>query len=194
MGEPVWALARRFPCQGDWSEEDYLTFPCEQSRMEFEDGFIEVLPVPTDTHQAILDLLMEILRAYARKVGGRARSAGLRVRLRAGRFREPDLVFLAKEHLHLRGEEYWSGADLVMEIVSDSAEDRERDLVKKRREYAEAGVAEYWIIDPANETITVLGLQAGSYAERGVYKRGETATSATFEGLAADVSETLDAD
>ncbi len=194
MGEPVWALARRFPCQGDWSEEDYLTFPCEQSRMEFEDGFIEVLPVPTDTHQAILKLLLFILDAYAREVGGRARSAGLRVRLRAGRFREPDLVFLTKEHLHLRGEEYWSGADLVMEIVSDGVEDRERDLVKKRREYAEAGVAEYWIIDPANETIHVLGLRDGSYVERGAYRRGEEARSSAFEGLAADVSAVFDAD
>src|SRR5262245_51449816 len=95
MGEPVWALAAYFPEQGAWREDEYLKFSAQHPRVEFSDGRIEVLPVPTDRHQAVLDALMAVLRAYARRVGGRARSAGLRLRLRAGRYREPDLVFLS---------------------------------------------------------------------------------------------------
>jgi Uma2 family endonuclease len=45
-------------------------------------------------------------------------------------------------------DEYWEGADLVMEVVSSHDEDRRRDLVVKREEYARAGIAEYWIVDP----------------------------------------------
>ena len=43
---------------------------------------------------------------------------------------------------------YPSGADLVMEVVSGGREDRKRDLVTKRRDYARANIPEYWIVDP----------------------------------------------
>jgi Uma2 family endonuclease len=194
MGEPVWALATLLPRQGDWSEEAYLAFHGEQSRIELVDGFIEVLPVPTDRHQAILTLLLVLISAYAQQVGGKARPAGLRVRLRAGRFREPDVLFLTKERLHLRGEDYWCGADLTVEIVSGGADDRVRDLVTKRRDYAEAGIPEYWIVDPEAETVTVLRLDGEEYATHGVFGRGTTAISARYEGLAVAVDAVFDAD
>lgn len=194
MSEPAWDIATLFPLQGAWSEEEYLDLADQHRRVEFNNGVIEVLPVPTRIHQNVLKFLLWLLDAYVARVGGITSFAGTRLKLPENKYREPDLLFATKEHAHFETEELWTGADLVMEIVSDSVEDRERDLVKKRREYAEAGVAEYWIIDPANETITVLGLQAGSYAERGVYTRGETATSASFEGLAADVTAVFDAD
>lgn len=194
MGEPLWALATYFPSQGEWSEAEYLGFHREGAHLELRDGFIEVLPMATDRHQAMLKVLLYLIDGYAVREGGRARPAGLRVRLRPGLFREPDVVFLSKARLHLRGAEFWSGADLVVEVVSGTSSDRARDLVQKRREYAEAGVPEYWIVDPDAETLTVLRLDAGSYAAHGVYGRGETAPSASFAGLAADVSAVLDAD
>ena len=43
-GEPVWALATRFPVQGAWTEEEYLAFEAEHPRLELSDGYIEVLP------------------------------------------------------------------------------------------------------------------------------------------------------
>ncbi len=194
MGEPAWALATLFPEQGDWTEDDYLAFAGEQSRLELVDGSVEVLPMATDQHQALLKALLILLDAYARVVDGRVRPAGLRVRLGAGRFREPDLVFLSKENLHLRGPDYWRGADLVVEIVSGGTEDRVRDLVRKPREYAEAKIPEYWIVDPEAETLTVLRLDAGAYATHGRFGRGTTATSAAFANLRVDVTELFDAD
>lgn len=44
---------------------------------------------------------------------------------------------------------------IVIEIVSMSARDRRRDYIEKRREYAEAGVKEYWIIDRRQRRMTV---------------------------------------
>jgi len=161
--------------------------------MELVDGCLEVLPMPTDRHQAVLDALLVVLLAYASQEGGRARSAGLRVRLRSGRFREPDLVFLSKARLHLRGPEFWTGADLMMEVVSGGADDRVRDLVIKRREYAAAGVPEYWIVDPEAETITVLRLDGDPYVTHGVFGRGARATSAAFSGFSVDVTLIFDA-
>lgn len=60
----------------------------------------------------------------------------------------------------------------------------------KRQEYAEAGIAEYWIVDPRTETITVLALPTGAreYAVHGVFAAGAEATSTLLNGFAADVT------
>jgi Uma2 family endonuclease len=65
--------------------------------------------------------------------------------------------------------------------------------VTKRSEYAQAGILEYWIVDPQTETITVLRLEEASYVEHGIFRRGESATSAHYAGLAAPVTDVLDA-
>ena len=53
--EPAWDIARLFPPQGQWSEEDY--FALDTNRLvELSDGFIEVLPMPTMVHQLIVVL------------------------------------------------------------------------------------------------------------------------------------------
>ena len=64
---------------------------------------------------------------------------------------------------------FWTGADLVVEVVSP--DDPSRDFVQKRGDYAEAGIPEYWIVEPGTETITVLTLAGGTYVERGVFDR-----------------------
>lgn len=86
---------------------------------------------------------------------------------------------------------FWLGTDLVAEIVSPDRP--ERDLVDKRADYAEAGIPEYWIVDPRHDTVTVLTLAAGAYVEHAVYSRGDTATSPLLDGLAVDVASTFDA-
>jgi Uma2 family endonuclease len=116
------------------------------------------------------------------------------VRLWKGKFREPDLVFILAKHADRMGEEYWKGADLVMEIVSGSAEDRQRDLETKVAEYARARIAEYWIIDPQQAEITVLRLKGRKYVVHGRYGRGSQARSALLKGFVVDVDAVLDAE
>ena len=91
-----------------------------------------------------------------------------------------------------RQNRFWTGADLALEIVSPDKP--ERDLVQKRTDYAEAQVQEYWIVNPQTETITVLRLANGAYAEAGHFQRGESAASALVAGLAIDVAVLFDAD
>jgi Uma2 family endonuclease len=192
-GQPVWAIATRFPRQGNWTEADYLDLPEGFPRVELSDGHLEVLPMPTDRHQVILTAMLLLLVAEAKRLGGWARPAGLRIRLGTGRFREPDVALLTGANAAKRGEEHWTGADLVVEVVSGGAEDRTRDYLTKRHQYAAAGIGEYWIVDPQEGLITVLMLVGDEYVEHGVFGRGDMATSAAFAGLKVGVDETLDA-
>ena len=117
--------------------------------------------------------------------------AALRLRIREGKYREPDLLVLGDRQDERYQDRYWLGADLVAEVVSP---DRPaRDLVEKRVDYAEAGIPEYWIVDPRDETVTILTLAAGAFVEHGVFTRGDTGTSATFDDLSLDVDALFDA-
>jgi Uma2 family endonuclease len=160
--------------------------------VEFTDGHVEVLPMPTDEHQRIVLYLYRALYAFLAAHGlGIVLVAPLRLRLRTGRYREPDLLLLLSANDPRRSNRYWTGADLVVEVVSP--DDPQRDLVRKRREYARAGIPEYWIVNQASEQILVLRLAGTAYVEHGVFTRGTQATSALLEGFTVAVAAVLDA-
>ena len=148
-------------------------------------------------YQLLADYLHSLLKRYLATAAppehrrGRALFAPLPVRLGSRRFRDPDVIYLRPERLKkLHGQP--DGADLVVEIVSEGKENRDRDLVTKRAEYAAAGIEEYWIVDPEFRSITVLTLVAADppqYREHGVFAAGTTATSALLVGFAVDVSD-----
>ena len=185
-------LAKVLPRQGEWDEEGYLWLTDRTNRLvEFADGRIEVLPVPTREHQAILKYLFLALHAFLHPRGGTVFFAPLRVQVRPRIFREPDLVLLRDARDPRLQNRYWLGADLVLEIVSP--DDPDRDLVEKRRDYAAARIPEYWIVDPRAGTITVLRLEGDTYVEHGVFRRDSQATSALLPGFAVDVSAVFDA-
>jgi Uma2 family endonuclease len=188
---PTWEIAHLFPAQGTWSEEEYLGLTGNRL-VEFSDGYVEVLPMPTTSHQALVAYLYGLLHAYASKHGlGKVLFAPLRVRLWPDKFREPDLVFMMKAHSRRMGEEFWDRADLVMEVVSGDPEDQKRDLVTKRREYARAGIPEYWIVDPEKETVTVLSLAGKRYAVHGLFAKGSVAKSVLLPEFTVDVATAL---
>jgi len=183
-------VALLFPPQGDWTEEEYLAL--DTNRMvELSDGFLEVLPMPSVLHQLLVKFLHARLEAFisTRKLGT-ALFAPLPVRLWHRKFREPDVVFLRPGRItDPKGQP--EGADLVMEALSEGEEDRLRDLVTKPQEYAAAGIAEYWIVDPLLSRITVLVLEGGSYREHGSFAPGQTATSVLLPGFEIRVSEAM---
>jgi Uma2 family endonuclease len=179
------------PRQGEWSEADYLWLTQSTNHLvELVDGRIEVLPMPTTRHQSISQFMFLALHSIMQRIKGDVFFAPLRVRIAPCRFREPDLLLLVSNDDPRGGNEYWEGADLVVEIVSPDKP--ERDYVEKREDYARAGVAEYWIVDPQTWTITVLRLD-GQYVEHGVWGRGMTATSALLKGYAVQVDEVFGA-
>ena len=179
--------------QGTWTEEQYLRLTDGTNvPLEFSDGVIEVLPMPTDNHQAVLEFLFLAFRALMQQIGGKARFSPLRIQIRPGKYREPDIMLVLDANDPRRQNRFWLGADLVVEVVSPDKP--ERDTEVKLQDYAEANIPEYWIVNPAEETITVLTLQGDAYATYGVFGRGSVAASVLLEGFAVVVDDVLDAE
>ena len=178
--------------QGLWTEAQYLRLTDVATRLiEFTDGRIEVLPMPTDRHQVIVRFLFLALFPFVQDSGGTVLFAPLRLRIREGKFREPDLLLVRDAKDARRRNDYWRGADWVAEVVSPDLP--ARDTVTKRPDYAEARVPEYWIVNPLDETVTVLALDGDAYAEHGVFRRGERADSPSLGGFSVSVAEVFDA-
>lgn len=178
--------------QGTWSEEQYLRLT-DHNRLlvEFTDGSLEVLPMPTKRHQAIVRFLFIVLSAFLDPRGGTVFFAPLRLQIRKGKFREPDLIVALDRDDPRLLDAYFLGADLVMEVISP--DDPERDTVTKRADYAEGRIPEYWIVNPLDESITVLCLVGEEYTEHGVFKRGDKATSPLLSSFSVEVDAVFDA-
>jgi len=187
----AWQVATLYPAQGDWTDLEYLLLTERSNRLvELTDGHLEVLKMPTSSHQRILLFLLAQLQSFIQPEKlGEALCAPLRVRISEGKFREPDIVFMLDKHRDRLGEEYWGGADLVMEVVSNDPESRRRDFEQKPLDYAQCHIPEYWVVDPQEKQITVLTLDGNSYATRGVFGVDEQATSKLLEGFGMSVAK-----
>ena len=187
-GEPAWDLALMYPLQGHWSVEDYLRLDTGML-VEYTDGFIRVLPMPNMLHQWIVQFLFRLLDDYvqARNLG-EVFLAPLPVELTRKKYREPDVVFVRPERIQTMRSQP-RGADFVIEVVREGRENWERDYVEKRADYADAGIAEYWIVDPQQRKLTVLALEGDAYRERGVFFAGDEAVSVALPGFAVKLDD-----
>lgn len=158
------------------SYEEFLQWCDEDTRAEWVDGEVVMLTPASDRHQDLVRFLIMILGSFVEKHAlGIIRPAPFQMYLaQQERGREPDLLFIAKEHLARLKPTHLDGpADLVIEIVS--AESRLRDRGEKLAEYEAAGVREYWLLDPEEKRADfyVLG-EDGRYdrrrAEGGLYR------------------------
>ena len=111
-------LCKILPPQGAWSDDAYLWLTDHSNRLiEFTDGHVQELPMPTFTHQAVLLIpLRPVPRlpqaARRRRNGGRAAHAHPRRQVR-----EPDLCCSASTDPRCE-DRYWLGADLVAEVIA----------------------------------------------------------------------------
>lgn len=137
-----------------WTLEEVHSLPDDGNRYELVRGELFVTPPPTDFHETILVRLTRILDPYVAKHG-----LGFVYHPRAvlrfeGSEVEPDLMVRQPQ---TDPNADWDQAPipiLVVEILSDST--RRRDQNQKRAYYAGAGVAEYWMVDPARRAITAV--------------------------------------
>jgi Uma2 family endonuclease len=79
----------------------------------------------------------------------------------------------------------------VIEVLSKST--KSVDLTEKRLEYAQRGIAEYWLIDPKNSSVRVLSLANDSYTEVGIFQGVMPIVSPTFPGLKLTAEQVLGA-
>ena len=97
--------------------------------------------MPTDKHQTLLKFLfVAFFQFFEVARGGNVQFAPLRLRIRPGKFREPDLLLLLSASDPRRQDRFWLGADLALEVVSE--EKPERDKRGGVRLHGNAGIAE----------------------------------------------------
>jgi Uma2 family endonuclease len=142
------------------SEEEFVAWCDEDTRAEWVDGEVVVMSPASWIHSRLARFLISVLGDYvdARKLG-EVVGNDFTVRLRSNRRRIPDVLFIANERVSNLREKHLEGApNLAIEIVSDDSVDRDRR--EKFAEYAQAGVEEYWVVDPLNERVEAYLLAA----------------------------------
>jgi Uma2 family endonuclease len=132
--------------------EEFLDWADEDTRAEWVDGEVIVMSPASLSHQQILSFLAALLQHFAEANElGLVLFAPFQMRLRARPSgREPDVIFIASDRLDKLQNVYLDGpADVAVEIISPDS--RARDRGDKYYEYEQAGVREYWLIDPARK-------------------------------------------
>lgn len=128
--------------------EEFLDWADEDTHAEWVDGEVIFMSPVSDAHQEVSGFLLRVLSEFVEAHQlGKVRYESFQMKLvTTPRGREPDILFIANEHLSRLKSGYLDGpADLVVEIISpDSVE---RDRVRKFGEYQGGGVREYWLID-----------------------------------------------
>ena len=168
---------------------EYMAIDTLEGLWELCDGELYEMPPPILDHQYLIKLLCQLIDAYLITTSPRMGITlpGVGVALSEFRMFIPDLTYVRAERAHLLRRNLIEGApDLVVEVLSS---DRRRDLVMKRGWYADAGVPEYWIMDPVNETITILELSGSDYVERAVLTRNDTLTTPAIPGFAFQLEQ-----
>lgn len=147
--------------------EEYRHFPDDGKRHELIDGEHYVAPAPGTNHQSLSRHIQFQLYEQLERAGrAEVYDAPTDVELSEVDIVQPDLAVVAAEREHIISPSRIIGApDLVVEILSPSTGDRDREL--KRRLYELRGVPVYWIVDPEAQTVTVYELDEGRYRESG---------------------------
>ena len=173
--------------------EEFMNLPetDDRPKMELDEGILYIMVKPGLVHQFFQLRLVGFVDQYLEQFDEPPAHVFTEVIVALSLERRtlfaPDLSIILVERSHLLTSNRIEGApDIVVEILST---DRNRDLVRKRQAYAEAGVAEYWIFDASNDTATLLELQDGEYAERAVLTADDTLTTPLLPGLSIPLAD-----
>lgn len=172
---------------GGLTRADLDAMPDDGRRYELIDGAIFVTPAPVPVHQVISGNLYSLLRE-ACPGNLRVLYAPVDVVLADDTVVEPDLIVARKSDIGPK--DVPVPPPLVVEILSPST--RLVDLNVKRLRYESAGVAAYWVIDPAAPSLTAWELRDGTYAEVSHVVGKETWTARTPFSVEITAARLLD--
>jgi Uma2 family endonuclease len=142
---------------GTWTYEDLVSLPDDGKRYEIIEGDLYEMPSPNLWHAATIMNLIRLLLPIIDGLKGQLYTASLDVFFPGADPVVPDILAILP---HSRAVERLRGVDgppdLVIEVLSPS--NRSHDLLTKRALYGRAGVSEYWIVDPAQQSLDILTL------------------------------------
>ena len=172
--------------QGEYTLDDYYALP-DDVRAELIDGHLIFLEAPRSVHQELISELLMDIGFYIRKNKGPCKvlPAPLDVQLDCDNrtMIQPDISVICQ--LDRLVEKGVNGApDFCIEIVSPSS--RSRDYIKKVSKYQNAGVREYWIVDPAKNFVIVYNFDT---SDSGQYTFADTIKAGIYEDLYIDFSK-----
>jgi Uma2 family endonuclease len=151
------------PPSAKMTYEEFLDWHPDHGLAEWVNGEGVLMPPPSLQHQDVIAFLSSLLRWFVEsRDAGKVFFSPLQMRLKTSG-REPDILFVAKEHQGRFRRLYIDGpADLVVEVISPGG--RSRDRVEKFREYQQAGISEYWLVDPMRKEAEFYALgEDGAY-------------------------------
>lgn len=147
---------RRAREHGAYTTDDYYAV-APGRRVELIDGELIDMAAPTTMHQRMLLLIYNVFNEYIQRSEHDCTPYLAPVDLRLDRDNktmvQPDLFILCETDAEDKGDYIDGAPDYILEVVSPSSIDN--DYHKKLVKYQRAGVREYWIVDPANELVTV---------------------------------------
>ncbi len=163
----------------------------ERQKMELDDGELYIMPRPRPLHQFLIYWLgwhiANYIESFAEPPAEVYPDVVVIMSREPRRVLVPDLAIILTGQLYRIVGGYMEGVpSITVEVLST---DRRRDLVRKRQLYAEAGVREYWIVDPRDDTATLLELRDEEYAERAVLTVSDTLTTPLLPGLAIPLAD-----
>ncbi len=146
-------------------------------------------PSPEIKHQDIIRNIVEELCAYVDKSReGIIYFAPTDVFLDEFNVVQPDILFISNKRLNIITEKYIKGApDLVVEVISKST--RQNDLIVKKELYQRFGVKEYWIVDPAYETVDVYTLKNNIYNLYKSFNKNDTLSSKVLKNIKIELKK-----
>jgi Uma2 family endonuclease len=145
--------------------EEYLLIPNDGKRHELIDGEHFMTPSPNTKHQRVVGRLFNAITNYLdERLIGDVFVAPYDIVLSPYDVCEPDIVFVAKTQSAIITPANIQGAPaLIVEVLSEGT--RKLDETFKRDRYEQAGVKEYWIVDPEAELVKVLRLTEKGYGQ-----------------------------
>jgi Uma2 family endonuclease len=173
--------------------EDYAKID-DGNRYELIDGALYAMASPNADHQWIVTQLGRRLSNFLDGRRCEAFVAPFDVRLNADKKNKNDdtvvqpdvLVLCDKTKLGPKGENIKGAPDMVIEVISKSS--AYIDRVLKHKKYMEAGVREYWIVDPSNKAVCVNLLENKKYYVRN-YGNTDTIPVQVLSGLEINLGE-----
>ena len=144
---------------GEYTVADYSAWP-QDERIELIDGVVYDMAAPLIVHQDLVGEISYALKTYIRKKKGicRVYEAPVDVQLDCDdkTMVQPDIIVVCDKNKFTR-KNIFGAPDFVIEVLSKAT--RKKDMGIKLSKYINAGVREYWIVDPEKEMIIVYDIE-----------------------------------
>ncbi|MDO4976764.1 MAG: Uma2 family endonuclease [Eubacteriales bacterium] len=177
---------------GEFTVEDYYSLP-EDTRVELIDGVFYNMTAPNIVHQDIASFIHMSIYNFIRKNKGACKvfEAPVDVQLDCDNktMFQPDVMIICDRD-KIKVDKIFGAPDFILEILSPST--RRKDKTIKLSKYENAGVKEYWIIDPMQKILITYNFMEEDWFPVVVPLKG-TAKMAIFEGkLEIDLDEIME--